>query len=119
MLQFELPYPPSVNRYYRHVGARTLLSRQGRRYRECVCAILRISPDKQLTGPLELWIDAHPPDRRRRDADNILKSCLDALQQAGIYRDDNQVKILHVAMASPISGGNISVRIREMSDAQG
>ena len=38
-LCYVLPFPPSVNWYYRHVGDRTLLSREGREYREIVCSL--------------------------------------------------------------------------------
>ena len=30
-LELELPWPPSVNHYYRHVGPRVLISRDGRK----------------------------------------------------------------------------------------
>ena len=119
MLEIELPYPPSVNHYYRRVGPRTLISRQGRRYREQVCAILRSLRVRPIEGRLEVWIDAHPPDRRRRDADNLLKSCLDSLQHGGLYRDDSQIKRLHVAMKPPVAGGKILVRVGEVHHAEG
>nr|DAH86622.1 MAG TPA: endodeoxyribonuclease RUS [Caudoviricetes sp.] len=38
--EFELPWPPSVNHYYRHVGPRVLISRDGRKYREIVAGIV-------------------------------------------------------------------------------
>jgi hypothetical protein len=31
-MKLTLPYPPSVNHYYRRVGPRTLISREGREY---------------------------------------------------------------------------------------
>ena len=34
VIELELPFPPSVNHYYRRVGPRTLISREGRRFRE-------------------------------------------------------------------------------------
>ena len=44
-VRLELPFPPSVNRYWRHVGmgggVRVLLSREGRRYKAAVWAIVR------------------------------------------------------------------------------
>ena len=33
-LELELPWPPSVNHYYRHVGPRVLISRDGRKRAE-------------------------------------------------------------------------------------
>ena len=35
-----LPYPPSVNHYWRRVGLHTLISREGRTFRQNVCALL-------------------------------------------------------------------------------
>jgi len=39
MLEVELPYPPSINHYWRRVGPKTLISREGRRFRASVVAI--------------------------------------------------------------------------------
>lgn len=53
---------------------------------------------------LSLTIDAYPPDRRKRDLDNILKSLLDALQHAGIYSDDSQIDILKISRICSFDG---------------
>lgn len=92
-----LPYPPSINHYWRHYRGRMVISRQGRTYREQVCALLATSgsagkpPDD---GRIALAMDAFPPDRRRRDLDNIQKPVLDALEHAGVYQDDSQIDLL-------------------------
>lgn len=62
-LRFVLPFPPSVNRYYRHVGRRTLLSREGRNYREVVLALLAGRVRQPLTSHLQVELDPYPPDR--------------------------------------------------------
>ena len=103
MLHIELPYPPSVNHYYRRVGARTLISREGRRYRELVCAILRAGGIRPLDGDLVLEVELYPPDARRRDLDNGLKAFLDAMQHGGAFRDDSQIKELHAHMREPMA----------------
>jgi len=102
MFTIELPYPPSVNRYYRHVGFRTLISREGRAYRRLVCAILRRAGVRPLDGTLAVGIDLYPPDHRTRDADNAQKALLDAMQHGGMYRDDNQVKKLLTIMRDTV-----------------
>ncbi|RMF93599.1 MAG: RusA family crossover junction endodeoxyribonuclease, partial [Planctomycetota bacterium] len=79
MIELELPYPPSVNHYWRRVGARTLISRGGRAFRASVCSILAAHGIEPIDGPLCVSIDVHPPDRRRRDIDNLQKALLDAL----------------------------------------
>ncbi len=100
-LQFVLPFPPSVNRYYRHVGYRTLLSREGREYRRQVCALLAGRVGQPLSGPLQVQLDLYPPDRRRRDWDNFQKGVWDALQHAGVYLDDSQVRRALIEMHNP------------------
>lgn len=113
MIEFELPYPPTVNTYYRHVGPRVLISRDGRRYHERVAAIVRTNPVQKLTGKVELTIELYPPDNRVRDADNCIKPVQDSLQNAGVFLNDSQVKDLHVHMREPIAGGLCYVKINE------
>ncbi|OQB79049.1 MAG: Crossover junction endodeoxyribonuclease RusA [Planctomycetes bacterium ADurb.Bin126] len=109
MITLELPYPPSVNRYYRHVGFRTLISREGRAYRRLVCAILRRAGVRPLEGTLAVGLDLYPPDGRRRDCDNVLKALLDAMQYGGMYGDDSQIKKLLVVMRDRIVPGGKAV----------
>jgi len=109
MITLELPYPPSVNRYYRHVGFRTLISREGRAYRRTVCAILRRAGVRPLEGTLAVGLDLYPPDGRRRDCANALKALLDAMQYGGVYGDDSQIKKLLVVMRDRIVPGGKAV----------
>jgi crossover junction endodeoxyribonuclease RusA len=111
MLELELPFPPSVNHYYRRVGTRTLISREGRAYREKVCAILAELGVRPLAGPIRMSIEVYPPDRRRRDLDNLQKSLWDALQKGGAYRDDSQVVRFKAVKLEPVPGGKVIVRI--------
>jgi Holliday junction resolvase RusA-like endonuclease len=108
----ELPYPPSVNHYWRRVGPRTLIGREGRRFRERVLAILAARPVATLTGPRAVERQVFPPDRRRRDLDNLQKAVLDALQHSGVYGDDSQVVRLLAEKCAPVAGGKPIVRIR-------
>jgi len=118
-IELELPYPPSVNTYYRHVGARTLISAKGRQYRWSVCELLMVARARPvmaaqaepMTGPLHIAIEIYPPDKRRRDIDNVLKALLDALEHAGAYEDDSQIVRLEIIKCDPIKGGKTIVRI--------
>lgn len=112
MLDLTLPYPPSTNTYWRHYRGRTLLSRQGRAFRTTVCSILAAQGVTPLDGPLVVQIAIHPPDRRRRDIDNVLKSLLDALQHGGAYKDDAQIVRLTIEKFQPVAGGTTHVQIR-------
>ncbi len=117
MIEIELPFPPSVNHYYRRVGPRTLISREGRRYRERVCAVVAQLGIGGLEGPLHVEIEVYPPNQRRRDADNLQKSLLDALQHGGLYADDSQIKKLEIEMRGCVCGGRTLVRLEEIADA--
>jgi Holliday junction resolvase RusA-like endonuclease len=96
-----LPWPPSVNHYYRHVGPRVLISKDGRRYRETVAGIARRAAIPTFRAPVEVDIDLYPPDNRRRDVDNSLKCTLDSLTYAGVYEDDSLIRKLTATMRRP------------------
>ena len=113
MLNIELPFPPSVNHYYRRVGPRTLISREGRAYREKVCSVLRGLGITELPGRLAMVIDAFPPDRRRRDLDNMQKSLLDSLEKGGAYKDDSQIDLLAIRRKTPVPDGGVIVALQE------
>ena len=111
MIELTLPHPPSVNHYYRTWQGRTLISREGRAYRRRVAGIMLEHRHEPLTGPLTVTIDVYPPDRRRRDIDNVLKALLDALQHGGAYADDNQITQLVVHKRGAVKGGRVEVDI--------
>ena len=119
-LRLELPFPPSVNRYWRHVaaggGVRVLLSSEGRRYKAAVGARLRAGASGEpLTGRLAVEVRLYPPDRLRRDIDNFGgKALLDALTAAGVWRDDSQVDELRIRRCGVCPGGRCVVDIRRL-----
>jgi len=106
-----LPWPPSVNTYWRHptkgaLAGRHLISEQGRRYRNEVAKCVLVQKTTRFLGgePIRLEIVAYVPDRRRRDLDNILKSMLDAITHAGVWADDTQVDDLRIYRARDSHG---------------
>jgi crossover junction endodeoxyribonuclease RusA len=115
--EFELPWPPSVNHYYRHVGAKVLISRDGRKYREMIVSRFRSDNVETFRGPVELSIELYPPDNRRRDADNSLKCLLDAFTHGGLYEDDSLIRRLVVTKREPMPpDGMAYIRIREWTE---
>lgn len=87
-----LPFPPSVNTYYRSVKGRMLISARGRAYRnEVVGAVVKNGLVEQILGPVKFSAVFHQPDKRKRDIDNLFKGLLDSLKYAGCYLDDSQV----------------------------
>jgi crossover junction endodeoxyribonuclease RusA len=113
-----LPWPPSVNRYWRAVTingkARVLISRDGRAYRNKVFAMTRNG--SLVAGNVAITAVAYPPDRRRRDLDNLLKALLDAITSAGLIVDDSLVDDLHIKRGSVVKGGRIVLEIRKLDE---
>ena len=109
MVTLELPWPPSVNHYYRHVGPRVLISKVGRTYREVVANRIKAEGISKFSGNVELNIQLYPPDNRRRDIDNVLKCLLDTLTIGGLYEDDSQIKSLEIKKLEPIPPAGLAV----------
>ena len=115
-----LPWPPSLNRYYRHTAIRgqprTLISEDGREYRRRVQRI--VGPVLAHRGRLAVSVLACPPDHRARDLDNTSKALLDALTHAGVWGDDSLIDVLVTLRGERVQGGSVVVRIEPMqSDA--
>ena len=90
---FTLPWPVSVNRTYRSVAGRSILSKDARAWK--TAASISIMSQRQHirphTGKVRIMVELCAPDKRRRDCDNPLKLVLDAIVDAGIIpSDDNR-----------------------------
>ncbi len=113
-----LPWPPTVNTYWRHTVrgklATVYISQEGQAYRKAVNLCLAEHGVKtyELEGDLRVEIEVFPPDRRKRDIDNLLKSLLDSLTHAQVWKDDNQISDLRI-YRNPIIAGMVKVRVYE------
>lgn len=115
MPTFDLPWPPSVNTYWRKWKNRMVISGEGRAFRASTLELMYFQcVIKELTGRLAVTIDAYPPDKRVRDLDNILKSLLDAMQHAGLYKDDSQIDRLTIERREIEKPGKVRVNVREI-----
>ena len=116
MLELHLPFPPTVNTYWRSVpGKGVLISAGGRSYRKAVadCVLVQRGA-KHLAKRLAVEIFAFPPDKRQRDLDNLTKGLLDSLTHAGVWGDDGQIDDLRIRRGFPTKGGLVRIEIREI-----
>lgn len=109
-----LPWPPTLNNYYRNNQGRTHISPKGRAYRRAVVEAAAEQAVKPVAGRLAVHIEAFPPDRRVRDLDNLLKATLDALAKAGVYGDDGMIDRLLIERLGTEPGGLLRVTIEEV-----
>ena len=73
-----------------------------------------------MNGDLMVEIIIYPPDKRKRDMDNIKKALFDALQNAGLYKDDCQIIDDHTIKVNKIvKGGLIDFRIMSAKTVRG
>lgn len=112
MTRMELPWPPSINHYFRrspHGGC--YISAEGKTYTQIVAALIRRDRIKSIDGPVAFKCRLHPPNKRRRDLDNSLKVLIDAIAKAGVLGDDYQIKHIEATMLEPVDGGHATVEI--------
>ena len=115
LLRLDLPWPPSVNAMYANVRGRKVKTKVARKYQENVAKIcLCVGAGRKYSGSIKVSIDAYPPDRRRRDIDNILKSLLDSIQAGAVYKDDSQIIELFVRKNPSDGDGRVNVFIEEI-----
>ena len=114
-IRLTLPWPPSVNHYWRNFRVRMVIGAKGRAYRHAVIAAVieqGVSRDR-INCRLAVSIDAYPPDNRRRDIDNINKALLDAIVAAEVIEDDGLIDALSIIRLDPAKDGRVEVRITE------
>lgn len=114
---YRLPFPPSVNHYWRRNGHRYFISAAGQQFRREVVGSIGTQPG--TTERLGVSLEFVMPDRRRRDIDNYPKSCLDALRHAGVFRDDCQIDELRLRRLHVEPPGCVDVTITELKDLAG
>jgi len=117
-------WPPSTNAIWRH-GRKVYLTTEAKRFRQQVehetqwARAMKEMPNVAFSGKLQVSLEFYPPNRRRRDLDNLLKSVLDAMTHAGVWLDDSQIKNLCVEMKEPDTEkkGKFHICIEELEDA--
>lgn len=111
-----LPFPPSVNTYYRRGQHATYLSQKGRDYKAKISDLVseyRPAIENALEGRLSVFVAISSPTKRQYDIDNRIKPLFDALQHAGVFNDDEQVDYFAVLRHPPSNGGYCNVVICE------
>jgi len=108
-----LPYPPTINHYYqRGKAGRLSVGARGIEYRQQVRTLLMCRRIQPVAGIVGIAVLAYPPDRRKRDADNLWKCLLDSLTHGGLWEDDSIVTCQGIIMDDPrANGGGLTVQV--------
>lgn len=111
----DCPYPPGVNTYYRTFQGRMLLSKRGREYKQIVADIVSDNCSTKFEDArLKVQINFHPNSKRKVDLDGRLKSLIDAVQDAGLMNDDEQIDDLRIIRCEAVPGGRATIIIEDI-----
>lgn len=106
MITYTFNYPPSVNHYWNErvrkiKGKFRVVKTKGQKGHDYMKHVALVCNNHMtLSGRIKVAILAYPPDKRKRDIDNIVKPVLDAMEQAGVYENDSQIDELLVKRMS-------------------
>lgn len=118
-MKLTLPFPPSVNTYWRNTRKGVLISASGRSFRSNALADimeqLRRAPEP-ITVNVAVSVILYPPDKRPRDLDNYLKAAFDSLTHAGVWVDDKQIKRFTVEWGPLTKRGKTEITINPYSE---
>lgn len=114
--EFIMPWPPSVNGYWRTFQNRQIISKRGREYRKS--AVDRLYDlklnDECITSNVSVSLVLNPPTLRRYDIDNFNKALFDAMSMANFWLDDEQIHNLSITKGEKVKGGNVLVKVEVM-----
>jgi crossover junction endodeoxyribonuclease RusA len=112
MIVFDLPLPPSINHYWGQSGHRRYVSKAGVAFKEKVAEyVIDYKVPKLGTARIAMSVVLFPKDRRKQDIDNRIKALWDALADAGVFDNDEQIDTLFIERGEIKKGGGCRVYI--------
>jgi crossover junction endodeoxyribonuclease RusA len=112
MLILDLPLPPSVNHYWGQHGHRRYVSKAGVAFKSQVSDyVIEYRVPKLGTARLAMTVVLFPKDRRKQDIDNRIKALWDALADAGVFDNDEQIDTLFIERGEIKKNGGCRVLI--------
>lgn len=114
---FSMPFPPSINGYWRTFRNRQVISKRGREYRKASISHLESIglSGENVEGALSVHMVINPPTLRKYDIDNFCKAPFDALSHAGFWLDDDQIFKLSIEKGEKVKGGRIDLKINKLA----
>lgn len=118
-LHITLPWPPSLNKIWRAVAGRILLSASARAYKKAAARALPVGRIPQpLTGRLMVWMTLHPPTSltgKQWDIANREKLMIDTLTAQRVWLDDSQIDAMVILRGAPDGAGCVELTIHTLT----
>lgn len=118
-LSLVLPWPPSVNRIWRAILGRVVLSEVARKYSVKLNNALPVGPVDPMRGRLAVTMLMCPPTslkNRVLDIANREKLVCDMLTKQRIWLDDSQIDMMLIARGAPCDAGRVEMLIQEIPE---
>lgn len=113
-LTLRLPWPPSLNRIWRAVGGRVILSNAAREWKIAAANALPTGRVDPLRGRLVVWLHLCPPAGScKYDIANREKLLCDTLTEQRVWLDDEQIDLMVIARGAPYDKGYVDILIKE------
>jgi Holliday junction resolvase RusA-like endonuclease len=121
VLTIELPFPVTANAYWMIAGRKLIKTKRARVY---IAEVVLYWLNAKLLGArafgedetLAMSVAIHYPVRKGPDCDvdNLLKVLIDAMETAGIYQNDNQIRFIQISRekAKDKTIGSVRVNIK-------
>lgn len=117
MTTLRLPFPPTANNLYKNVRKGRARTEAYDSWLASAYGSLRGQQFEKVVGSYRLQIVLSRPDRRARDADNLVKAISDFLKKAGVIQDDAHAQSVFIGWAydapDPNAGAFVSVEPAE------
>lgn len=124
-IEFNIPYPPSVNRIYynRKVKDGKLkgrgLTTEANNYKKMVAELIHFSFPHIKFGKEEVKVSiVSSPPNRRGDNHNGLKIVFDAIEMSGIIDNDKQIVSLHLIPSDVSKNPCWNIRMQNYTKSQ-
>lgn len=117
-IEFDLPWPPSCDLYWRLVRKQVKVSTKARLFRSHVIDLVQSWQTKRIEGALRVSILANPPHLRPtakvpHKIHNLIQIIFDALEAADVIRKDQQINLIQIERSSIIKKGSLRIRLEE------
>ena len=117
MIKLTLPWPSSTNHSHHYGSGRKFLSKKTKQFREKVQEIVINANSSKIEGRIAVFYALYPPDKRRRDIGNYEKQTTDALMEAGLFDDDEQIDFIWLVRREVVKGGMVKAVIVQSDEA--
>ena len=88
-----------------------IIKKEGKDYKNFVGLYAKANKIVKTCGKVAVSIEIYPPDKRKRDIDNVLKVLNDSLVEANVIEDDSNIDVLHIERKAVIKDGKILLTI--------